>query len=122
MRAIKRLSYLVLIIFIASSCEYEYYTPEPSAVDPDVVVSFNAEIIPIFEAKCVACHDGGSVFSLEADKAFDNLNSRNLINLDTPEESIIFTKLGVGNHNQYTYTATENDLILFWIEQGAGNN
>jgi len=122
MREIKRLSYLVLILLIASSCEYEYYTPEPSTVDPEVVVSFNTEIVPIFEGKCVACHDGSSVFSLKADKAYENIINKNLVNLESPEESVIITKLGVGNHSQYTYTATESDLILFWIKQGAENN
>lgn len=122
MREMKKLYYLVLIIFLASSCEYEYYSPEASNVDPEVVVSFNGQVVPIFEGKCIACHDGSSVFSLEADKAFDNITNKNLVNLESPEESVILTKLGVGNHSQYTYTATEGDLILFWIQQGAENN
>lgn len=122
MRYIKRISFLVLIIFIASSCEYEYFTPEPSNVDPDAIVSFNAQIVPIFEGKCIACHDGGSVFSLQTTQAYENIISKNLVNLDSPTESKIYTKPGVGNHSQITYTSTEIDLLLFWIKQGADNN
>lgn len=122
MRDIKKLCYLVLIIFLASSCEYEYFTPEPSNVDPDIIVSFNAQIVPIFEAKCIACHDGGSVFALGATTAYENISSRNLVNLENPEESVIYTKVGIGNHSQITYTSTERDLLLFWVKQGADNN
>lgn len=118
---------LILILFAGflawQSCEYEWIETEAPVI-PDTV-SFANDIIPIFERGCNAgvCHgQGGIPPILTADQAYTSLFEENQIDLNTPENSILYTKMASGGSmNKYTEPG-EPELVLKWIQQGAMDN
>ena len=112
---------LVLIGF--ASCEYKYIEPEKGdPVDPEVPISFSEEVEPIWSTQnCVSCHDG-SPFSLLPGEAYQSLQSRNLVNVESPADSEILTFPGTGSHSNKDYVSNQREIIQVWIEQGAKNN
>lgn len=123
MKKISLLSLPFFLVYLVSSCEYDYYTPEK--VDSNTPISLSMDIAPMFAAKgCVGCHKTGGTapFSLEAADVYQTLVSRTLFNTTTPAESLIITKISVDGHAGSSYTATEIDKIKIWVEQGALDN
>lgn len=107
------------ILLLVTSCFYEK-TPEPIQLEN---VSFNEDIVPIFEANCNSsfCHAPGKVSpDLSPANAWNNLQN-GFIDLDNPTSSTIVTVLDGGSMEQY---ASDQDIatILQWIEEGANNN
>jgi len=99
-------------------------------------VSFNNDLMPIFEARCVLCHGPGSGYPLQLSPskiAYDELLSgsseegQSYVNLKDPENSYLY-ELIVGNDEQIMplndtpLTQEQINLILLWIQQGAPNN
>jgi len=117
---------LVATLFFAS-CQYDFEVkpaPEPPP-DPGDTLSFSAEIIPIFAAKCVACHGGSQDPDLRADNAYNSIQTLSLVNLAVPADSEIYTWPNPTNTTKHAwkkYSAAEAAKVLFWIEQGALNN
>ncbi|QGY46605.1 hypothetical protein GM418_23975 [Maribellus comscasis] len=129
MKSLKYLFTIALIALFFVGCKYDFIVPEEVPVidpdDPDAEeISFSADIIPIFESKCVACHKtGGQLPDLSAANAFSSLNSTRYINSSTPEESLIYTRPNPDNTDSHPkYSATEAVYVLGWIQQGAKNN
>jgi hypothetical protein len=114
-------------IFLAwQSCQYEWIEQEPPDPNDTVpqVVSFSADIIPIFERGCNAgvCHGGGVEPDLRAENAYLSLGDNNQIDLVTPENSVLYKKMATGGSmNKYTEFG-EPELVLKWIQQGALDN
>ncbi|MCG6189256.1 hypothetical protein [Maribellus maritimus] len=128
MKSLKYLFTIVLIALFFVGCKYDFIVPEEVPVidpdDPDAEeISFSADIIPIFESKCVACHTTGKQLpDLSAANAFSSLNSTRYIN-STPEESLIYTRPNPDNTDSHPkYSETEAVYVLGWIQQGAKNN
>ena len=107
-------------LFLTVSCTKEYLqTPPPP--DPNIPVSFSADMQPFFDARCVSCH--GSIDpNLEASVAYENLIQGGFINLATPENSLLYTKINVGGTMEGYASAAERQMTLLWIKQGALNN
>ena len=129
MKSLKYLFTIALIALCLAGCKYDFILPEEVPVidptDPDAEqISFSADIIPIFESKCTACHKaGGQLPDLSAANAFSSLNSARYINSSTPEESLIYTKPNPDNTGSHPkYTETQAVFVLGWIQQGAKNN
>ena len=101
------------------SCEK--YTFDPPKVDPNVPLSFQTDIAPIFTAKCAGCHGGGLNPDLRAANAYNSLNNGNYFNRAETDKSIIYTKLYESSHNPKA-SEGEKQKILVWIIQGAENN
>ena len=118
---------LVLALFAGflawQSCEYDWIETEAPVI-PDTV-SFATDIIPIFDRGCDAsvCHGTGGVPpDLTRDNAYDDLFAENQIDINTPENSILYVKMAPGGSmNKYTEPG-EPELVLKWIQQGALNN
>ena len=118
---------LILALFAGflawQSCEYEWVETE-AVVIPDTV-SFANDIIPIFDRGCDAsvCHGTGGIPPiLTPEEAYTSLFEENQIDLNTPENSILYTKMAPGGSmNKYTQPG-ETELVLKWIQQGALNN
>ncbi|WP_321290419.1 hypothetical protein [uncultured Sunxiuqinia sp.] len=114
--------------FALSGCVYDFVAPEaPIVIDPDdpgaVVVSFENEIVPIFQAKCVGCHKAGGIKStpdLTADKAYNSISG--YVNTTTPAVSEIYKKPSPDGNHPAKYSTNEAALVLGWIAQGAENN
>jgi len=112
---------MLLLAALMSACTYETIAPPEEAEIPDVV-SFNDNIIPIFNDKCnnSGCHNaGGQRPDLSPANAYNSLvYGGNYIDTEFPEESELYKKITVGSMKNY---ATPNNaaFILEWIKQGA---
>jgi hypothetical protein len=114
---------LVALILIASvagfiSCD-KYSYPLP-VVDPDVTVLFQDEIQPIFNSKCIDCHNGTQYPNLTDGKSYEALSKGGLI---TPpgETSGLYLKM-TGSSHILRSSDIEKQTVLNWINQGALNN
>lgn len=118
---------------LVSSCVYDFLAPAPIAPidggggNGEETVSFASDIVPIFEAKCVACHKpGGSKPNpdLTAANAYSSIANAKYINVDSPSESHLYVHIysNTSAHTQKKFTAAEAQLVLTWITEGAKNN
>ncbi|NNF22185.1 MAG: hypothetical protein HKN67_09595 [Saprospiraceae bacterium] len=98
--------------------------PEDPEVPDTVTVSFNDQIIPIFDADCngSGCHDGTWAPDLTPANAYDALISGNYVDTDNPESSSFYVKIAPGGSMEQFISAGDRALILAWIDQGAQNN
>jgi hypothetical protein len=117
----------ISLLFLAafSSCQYEnpYVTPIPV----NKTVSFSTDIQPIFNSVgCVSCHKAGAESpDLTTGNAYQDIMSMNLVDTVNPESSLIYWEPNPDNtaaHTWKKYTATQAELVLKWIQQGAKDN
>jgi hypothetical protein len=118
--------YLLLFLFglLLNACTYDFIVKEElPPIDVTVPVSFSTQIVPIFANSCVSCHKtGGQSPDLSAANAYNGIKTMNLVNATTPESSIIYAFPGSSSHSWKGYSASEAQLVLTWIQQGAKNN
>ena len=104
------------------SCEKSYYEPIVTP-GPPVEVSFSNDIQPYFDTKCTSCHNGSGIpLSLLSGVSYDNLINGGYVDLTTPSNSSIYTKVLVGESMEQYASPSERTMTLNWIEQGALNN
>ena len=114
---------LGLLAICNTSCTYEELI-KPKVEVPDSV-SFDVNIIPIFNSSCnvVGCHTkAGIPPNLSEADAYTTLIFFGYVDPEIPaEENELYDKIRNGSMRQY---ATDQDraLILSWIEQGALDN
>ena len=121
---IQLIIYTGILLTTAASCKYDEVLPfEP---DPTVDVLFSQDIIPIFEGSCISsgCHNGSVAPDLRAANAYDALWTGGYINVGTPEQSELYLWMtdAKGPMPPLGSNATNNALVLQWIQQGAENN
>jgi len=117
----KRLFYVIfaaviLAIMLFGSCEKVVY-PIPELPD---TVSYSLDIQPIWDNKCVSCHDGDRDPDLRPEQSYDALITGGFIDVDSPEDSDLMKKL-YGTHDSRA-TEAEKQLILLWMGEGAKDN
>jgi len=103
------------------ACEYDYIVEvdPPIIIDPDDPISFSTQIEPIFQSKCIGCHDSRTPI-LVTGTAYDNLKDGNFINTDNPADSEIY-KRSTDGHGQ-NMSSQERQLLLTWIAEVAKDN
>jgi len=122
----KKIMFLIVtMIGITSwqSCQYEWVDPV-NVIVPEVV-SFSVDIQPIFDQSCnnAGCHSaGGTAPDLSPGNAYADLFSENLIDLTTPANSKLYTKVATGGSMNKHVQPGDPEIILKWIEEGALNN
>jgi hypothetical protein len=119
----KLLMAIIMPCFGLASCTYYTNDFDPLEVPDDV--SFDADIIPIFEASCnnAGCHSGSIAPDLRRPVAYVSLIKGGYVtDTDVAENNILFQKIDDGG-SMYVY-ATDKDraYIKKWIEEGALNN
>jgi hypothetical protein len=117
----KRLFYLIFAamltgILLFGSCEKVVY-PIPELPD---TVSYSLDVQPIFDNKCVTCHNGGRNPDLRPGNSYSSLTDNGYVDTDNPEESKLIKKLYTTHDARAT--ETEKQLILLWIQEGAKDN
>ena len=117
---------LFVIGLLLNACSYDFIVKEELApVDPTVDILFATQIAPIFANGCISCHKaGGQAPDLSAATAYANIKSMNLVSTATPATSLIYTYPSPTTtiHTWKKYSASEAQLVLTWIQQGAKNN
>ncbi len=108
-------------------CKSDYVLPEP-VVLPDTL-SFQLDILPIFESGCISsgCHGPGAIPpELTRGKAYAALFEGGYINLAEPQKSELYLWMrGEGGRSPMPISGTiepNNAKVLKWIEEGAKNN
>lgn len=119
----KKLFYLIFAtvltgVLLFDSCEKVVY-PTVEIELPDSV-SYSLDIQPIWDNKCVKCHEGNRDPDLRPENSYVSLISGGYVNIVEPEESELMKKL-YGSHDSRA-TETDKQLTLLWIEEGAKNN
>jgi hypothetical protein len=120
---------LLLVLGTSFHCEKKKV---PTATECQVVenVSFQKDIVPIFEAHCVSCHSGANAsgnLNLESSVAYMSLSDPKSGYLDTinPSFSLLYASM-VSTSNPMPPNGKldkcTTDLILKWIQQKAKNN
>lgn len=102
-------------------CKYDHPVPEPLPEN----VSFSEDVIPYFNASCnyAGCHNTGGVSpDLTPEFAYEDLLAKNQINLDNPEESILYVKIAPGGSMEPYSKPAETAMVLAWIKDGALDN
>jgi len=124
----RKIQFKLVIIFAISvfmfSCKYEKI--EPSNTLPENV-SFQNDIIPMFNQSCntVGCHnEGGIPPDLSLGNAYVNLTTKDLIDLDFPENSLIYMRMtDVQSPMPLTGVMDyESKQVLSWVKDGAQDN
>ncbi len=135
MKSLKKISLLIFVFALITSCEYKYIEPAPVVViDPTVPVSFTADIQPIFTSNCISCHAGSQSPDLTSANSFAALVTNatpatKYIDTATPSNSYLYQKL-MGTQTTGSQmplggsplAQSKTDLVLTWITQGAKNN
>lgn len=117
MKKIIKLIALTVFIFNFSSCYYdEIFEAE---IPEGTVVSFDADIVPIFsQYSCTSCHNGNQDPNLTSGNEYTSLVP-DYVEAGNSSGSEFYTKLEGGHAN---VDATSLQLIELWINQGADNN
>jgi len=109
---------------IISGCYYDEVVEE--IILEDTIVSFSAEIQPIFNTNCTSCHPLiVAAPNLTEDKSYDAILMGNYIVSKDLEASILYQRLlGQPTIMPPSGSLPKNkiELIKRWIEQGALNN
>jgi len=111
------------LLFLTTSCDYEFVQPK-QIITPDSI-SFEDDIIPIFDASCnfSGCHTlGHSKVDLTPANAYTDIFVKNLVTTGSPDSSLLYTKLVEGGTHNGRSTPAQQAIIKKWIEQGARNN
>ena len=118
---------LFAFVLLLNACTYDFIVKEElPPVDPTVTILFATQIAPLFSSnqyQCISCHKtGGQVPDLSVANAYSSLNTLKLIDTTTPASSKLLTFPGSASHSWAKLSASESQLILTWIQQGAKNN
>jgi hypothetical protein len=102
------------------SCTYDTLVPE--GINPNTPVSFSTDIQPIFTQNCVKCHGGTTNPDLREGKSYASLTTGNYINTASPAESVLYVEMAPNGGMSSYSNASQAQLVLLWIQQGAKNN
>jgi hypothetical protein len=111
-------------LLILSSCYYDEAIEE--IIPEDTIVSFSAEIQPIFNTNCTSCHPLiVAAPNLTEDNSYDAIHMGSYIVSKDLDASILYQRL-LGQPSVMPPSGplpkNEIDLVKRWIEQGALNN
>lgn len=78
-KGLKELFGLIVVVFLFSSCQKEneetYFNKSATTVGCDTMyITFSKHIKPVFDAKCVSCHVGGTSGGCDLDTYENSIN------------------------------------------------
>ncbi len=117
--------FILSICLCFTSCEWEQI--EPVETMPENV-SFQNDVMPIFNQSCntTGCHNAGGIPpDLSAENAHNVLETGDMLNMATPENSTLYTRMiDLANPMPIAGILSESqtNIILVWITEGAKNN
>ena len=111
-------SIVVTVVYLVS-CEKHTFLDVP--VIPDDPVFYSIDIQPIFNAKCVRCHNNTFTPDLRPENSYKSLTDGGYLTMPAEESELYKNGFISSSHTAYT-DQTERGKILAWIKQGAENN
>ena len=107
------------LVILAACTKYEIPKP-PCPEDLPTNVSYSGDVQPIWDAKCVMCHNGAQTPDLRPDWSYDELIDGGYVDTDFPCESELYQTL-IGSHAD-RIDDDEVLTVLGWIDEGAEDN
>jgi hypothetical protein len=115
------------------SCEKKTVLPEPTPINQQTlpsVVSFSTNIVPIFTASCNSggCHGASAPaagLNLTPSSAYSSLMANHETYTVNPSGSNLYIEISNGEMPKppaASLSSYQQQLVLKWITQGAGNN
>jgi hypothetical protein len=117
--------FLVIVLCFGGLASCTYYTNDFDPSEAPDGVSFEADVIPIFEAKCnsAGCHNGSIAPDLRADAAYVNLLGLEYVVPGEPAEDSELYQVVIDGGTMAVYASDlERSYIKKWIDEGAENN
>ena len=108
----------LMILILAGCSNYEYAVDCPEGNDG---VSFQRDLQPIFNNKCILCHSGSRAPDLSDGWSYDELMD-GFVDTDAPCASRLYEALSLSAHNDVDITEEDELNILGWIQEGAQDN
>ena len=115
----------VILFAVCGLASCTYYTNDYNPLEVPDNVSFDADIIPIFELSCndAGCHNGSIKPDLRRDVAYVNLIKGGYVtDVNVAENNILYQKIDNGGSMYSFATDLDRAYIKKWIEEGALNN
>lgn len=112
---------LALSAVLFSGCQYDEVLPQEVEIPIDPI-SYELDIQPFFDAKCVSCHGGSIPPNLSGSTSYNQLISGSWINTIDPENSALYESIAIGGSMETYATPSERAILLAWIQQGALDN
>jgi hypothetical protein len=126
-KILNTMAFIIATIIWLPSC-YKETTVFLGASEVTREVSFNNDLIPIFENRCAlsGCHTAGSqVPTLTPDRAYNALIEENLVDFNNPENSELYFWLTGKKQPAMPLGGPDPDInaiVLAWLKQGGKNN
>lgn len=129
----KNLIKIIIVITLGlfmNSCYYDSFPQIVDEVDPPEIpddVSYQTDIMPLWEGQCVACHNGNIAPDLRPQNSYSSLLD-GFVEKNDSENSILYLSLIHAPNVVPMPTATQKwpasktELVKAWIDQGAKNN
>lgn len=116
-RILAAITFIVAVVWFSSCEKFTITFPEINPVD---TLSFQADIQPIFDAKCVSCHGGAVAPNLSNGKSYRSLDFGGYLN-QPPEENRLYIQMSAPSHISRS-TDTDRQMVFVWVGQGALDN
>ena len=121
---LKNSVFIILGFLFLSACTTKTIEVSTTTIPPGNI-SFSTQVVPIFTKSCAftGCHAAGGVNpNLSPTAAYSSLTTLHLLDTVAPAQSVLYMKITSGTMSQYIQSASDVQIILKWIQQGAKNN
>lgn len=116
-----RIVLLIAFSVLMSSCYFDTIIQIEEEVIDDV--SFSDDVQPLLNTVCISCHNGTvTVPNLTEGQAYQSLVNGGYLNVDDPEESLLFQKINSDHPYSGALSASEINLIAQWMAEGGLDN
>ncbi|MGV8091204.1 MAG: hypothetical protein AB2L24_04990 [Mangrovibacterium sp.] len=113
--------FFLLIVFLFQACYFDVVINETP--DTSEAVSFSKDLVPVFRASCVSCHDGQTAQpDFSSSVLYTSLSTGNYLSVTDPENSTLITKIRSDHPYAGAVTEIEIQKLIRWMKEGAANN
>lgn len=125
MKNIYQVFILMGIAMFFSSCYYDEF-PE-DVVDVPEVVSYEADIMPLWVGQCADCHNGNVPPDLRPANSYNSLLNGYVVKGNSEESRLYLSLIHASGvvampSSNELWPASKTELVKAWIDQGAENN
>lgn len=115
-----------MLSLLMTSCYYDTVYEDTTGDNGNPDVSYQTDIIPLWAADCVSCHNGNEPPNLLDDVSYDELLNGYVVPGDADASILYKSLLGIDGVSLMPPGAIwpndKIDLVKDWINQGAVNN